>query len=154
MSCKVNNNYSTMEREFWDEDYLKSRGLIFGGKYLPYNPNLQERAKEMRKNLTLAERRLWVSFLQKYNKRGENKITILKQKVIDNYIVDFYIPNYKLVIEVDGESHVNREGYDEERTNILNGYGLQEIRFSNYDIFNNFETVCNKLKQILSSSPL
>ena len=134
-----------MEKEFYNTDYLKSRWLIFGWKYIPYNPNLSERAKEMRKNLTQTERKLWKMFLQNFNKRWENKITILKQKIIDNYIVDFYIPKFKLVIEIDWESHNNRQEYDLERTNILKWFWLTEIRFSNYDVLNNFEKVCNKI---------
>ncbi len=138
-----------MQKCFWDEDYLKSRWLIFWGRYLPYNPDLHDRAKEMRKNMTLAEKKLWVSFLQDYNKRWTNKITILKQKVIDNYIVDFYIPSLNIIIEVDWEIHDDRKEYDNERTEILEWYWLTELRFSNNEIFNNFEKVCHLLKEKL-----
>ena len=79
-----------MEKEFYDVDYLKSRWLIFWWRYLPYNPDLKERANIMRKNLTYMELKLWKWFLQKYNERWGNKIQILRQKIIDNYIVDFY----------------------------------------------------------------
>ena len=138
-----------MEKIFYNEKYLKSRWLVFGWRYLPYNPKLQDRAKEMRKSMTLYERKLWKLFLQDFNKRWENKITILKQKIIDNYIVDFYIPKINLVIEIDWEIHNERKEYDLERTKILEQYGLKEIRFSNYDIQNNFEKVCKILKEII-----
>ena len=73
----------------------------------------------MRKNLTLSERKMWKMYLQDKNKRGEHKIMILKQKVIDHYIVDFYVPQYSLVIEIDGNVHDERQEYDRERTKIL-----------------------------------
>jgi len=138
-----------MEKISFDADFLKSRWLIFWGRYLPYNPDLFDRAKEMRKNMTLSERKIWKLYLQDFNKRWENKITILKQKIIDNYIVDFYIPKYNLVIEIDWEIHDDRKWYDLERTNILEWYWLTEIRFSNYEIQNNFEEVCKKLDSYL-----
>jgi len=114
--------------DLWDDGYLKSRWLIFWWRYLPYNPRLKDRAKEMRKNMTIAERKIWINCLQKYNKRWENKIVILKQKIIDNYIIDFYIPSFNLVIEIDWEIHDDRIEYDLERTNILKWYWLKEIR--------------------------
>ncbi len=133
------------EKIVFDPDFLKERGLTFWGRYLPYNSDLSERAKQMRKNLTVSERKLWKLYLQGLNKRWEDKITILKQKIIDNYIVDFYIPKYSLVIEIDGESHEDRKEYDAERTTILQWYWLTEIRFSNHQIQNNFEKVCQEL---------
>jgi len=135
--------------DLWDRDYLKKRGLIFWWKYLPYNPKLKERAKEMRKNMTIAERKIWKSFLQKYNKKWIEKITIIRQKVIDNYIVDFYVPSLKLIIEIDGEIHDNRKWYDEIRTEILKWYQLNEIRFTNKEILTEFDMVIKKLEKLL-----
>ena len=141
----MNNN----EKIVFDEEFLKSRWLTFWWKYLPYNSDLSNRAKDMRKNLTLHERKLWKMYLQKFNKRWETKITILKQKIIDNYIVDFYIPKFNLIIEIDWESHNDKVEYDKERTTILKSYWLTEIRFTNYQIQNNFQNICKKLDQIL-----
>ncbi len=135
-----------LKKNHWNEEYLKRRGLKFWWKYLPYNLDLKERAKELRKNMTRAERKLWVSFLQKYNKRWPDKITILRQKVIDNYIVDFYIWKFKLIIEIDGGVHENRQEYDSIRTQILEWFWLTEIRFSNEEIMNNFDDICRKIK--------
>jgi len=138
-----------MEKVVFDVEFLKSRWLTFWWKYLPYNSDLSDRAKEMRKNLTLSERKIWKLYLQNFNKRGENKITILRQKIIDNYIVDFYIPKYNIIIEIDWEIHNDRKEYDLERTQILKSYWLIEIRISNYEIRNNFEEVCKELDKIL-----
>ena len=103
----------------------------------------------MRKNMTIAERKIWKSFLQKYNKKWIEKITIIRQKVIDNYIVDFYVPSLKLIIEIDGEIHDNRKWYDEIRTEILKWYQLNEIRFTNKEILTEFDMVIKKLEKLL-----
>jgi len=135
-----------------EDEYLKSRWLIFWWRYLPYNIDLKGRAKEMRKNMTIYERKIWVDFLQKYNKRWDNKIQVLRQKIIDNYIVDFYIPKYNLVIEIDWDIHNNRKEYDLERANILNWYWLKELRFSNNEIINNFYNVCKEISEVFTNS--
>lgn len=71
----------------------------------------------------------------------------MRQKVIENYVVDFYCSKAKLVIEVDGGQHYTEESieYDKKRTEILEGYGLKVLRFTNLDIDNNFEGVCNDI---------
>ena len=70
-----------------------------------------------------------------------------RQKPINNFIVDFYFPKLKLVIEVDGDSHFTDSGlvYDEERTRVLEGYGLRVIRFTNDEVVQNFEGVCEQI---------
>lgn len=107
-----------------------------GDYFLPYNPQLVPRAKEMRKNPTIAERKLW-GYLRNF------PVKFWRQRPIDNFIVDFYCPKLKLVIEVDGDSHFTDLGlvYDEERTRVLEGYGLQIIRFTNDEVLQNFEEV-------------
>ena len=112
-----------------------------------YNNKLISRAKELRKEMTPQERHLWYDFLRYY------PIKIYKQKVIDNFIVDFYCHQSKLIIEVDGSQHYTEEGlgYDEERTNILNTYNIEVIRFSNYEVDNNFEEVCKMIDDTIKS---
>jgi very-short-patch-repair endonuclease len=108
-----------------------------GRYFLPYNSALVERAKVMRKNPTPAEKKLWL-FLRQF------PLKIWRQRPIDNFIVDFYCPKLRLVIEVDGEGHFTGEGreYDLKRTRKLEGYGLQVLRFTNYQVMNEFEGVC------------
>jgi very-short-patch-repair endonuclease len=110
--------------------------------HLPYNPQLIARAKELRKNSTPAEKKLWQNYLRTF------KFRVLRQRPIDNFIVDFYCAALKLVIEVDGESHFTDEGqeYDRERTQILQGYGLKVVRFTNDRVLNNFEAVCEEIE--------
>ena len=123
------------------EDDLKKCALITTGHHLPYNPELKIRARELRNNMTPAERKLWYGCLRRF------KYPISRQRPIDNYIVDFYCPQMKLVIEVDGDTHFSEEGkiYDEERTRVLESYGLRIIRFSNIDVLESFEGVCHKI---------
>ncbi|AFZ43617.1 hypothetical protein PCC7418_1426 [Halothece sp. PCC 7418] len=119
------------------------------GKYfLPYNENLTEKAKAMRKNPTPAERKLW-QFLRTF------PLKMWRQKPIDNFIVDFYCPKLKLVIEVDGEGHFTRDGmaYDAERTKVLEGYGLRVVRFTNDQVLREFEAVCEEIMGFIPPSP-
>ena len=90
--------------------------------------------------MTEQEKKLWYNYLSKY------PVRILRQKVIDRFIVDFYCSRAKLVIEIDGGHHYTEAGLisDEERTKVLEGYGLKVLRFSNLDIYNNFEGVCER----------
>ncbi len=94
--------------------------------------------------MTVAEKKLWYSFLKDFSFR------VLRQKPINNFIVDFYCAKLQLVIEVDGDSHYTNEvkDYDEERTQILEGYGLKVIRFSNDQVLNEFDGVCQRIKEI------
>ncbi|HRG48878.1 MAG TPA: DUF559 domain-containing protein [Leptospiraceae bacterium] len=123
---------------------------------LPYNKNSKDKARKLRRNMTLAEKKIWYELLAK---DGLNGLRFLRQKPISQYIVDFYCNELKLVIEIDGESHL-AEGaieYDEDRTKVLNGYGIEVIRYSNEEILNRFDNVemdlkkkVNERKQILT----
>jgi very-short-patch-repair endonuclease len=97
--------------------------------------------------MTTAEKKLWFGFLRGFQLR------VLRQRPIGHYIVDFYCPNRKLVIEVDGDSHAAEDAskYDEERTAVLQGYGLTVIRFSNADVLHSFEEVCEAIRAALQT---
>jgi very-short-patch-repair endonuclease len=118
--------------------------------HLPYNPQLVERAKYLRKNMTIAEQKLWKNYLKNF------KYRVLKQRPIDHFIVDFYCPSLKLVIEIDGDSHFTDDAiiYDQARSEKLKGYGLQIIRFTNQDVLDNFEGVCEIIEGINPPNPL
>jgi len=134
------------DREVLDREEIRRRGLIFTGRHLPYNPRIVERAKVLRKNMTPAEKKLWLGYLRGFRFR------VLPQRPIDNYIVDFYCPALKLVIEIDGESHRTEEGkrYDEERDAVLSAYGLETLRVSNEAVLNDFDSVCGKIEGLVS----
>ncbi|WP_233748026.1 endonuclease domain-containing protein [Leptodesmis sichuanensis] len=103
----------------------------------------------MRRSPTPAEKKLWQDCLRSFPLR------ILRQRPIDHFIVDFYCAALKLVIEIDGESHFTAEGqaYDLERTEILAGYGLKVIRFTNDEVINQFEEVCRRIWEEIPLNP-
>ena len=108
---------------------------------IPKNNQLLDRAKNLRKNMTPQERRLWYQFLRTY------PVKIYKQRIIGSYIVDFYCASAKLVIEIDGSQHFEEQGlaYDAERTSYLESLGLAVIRYSNADINCCFQRVCDSI---------
>ncbi len=93
--------------------------------------------------MTKQESHLWYDFLRSY------PVKIYRQRIIDNYIVDFYCASRKLVIELDGAQHYTIAGdeYDCIRTEILEQFGIEVIRFSNLEINNNFESVCTVIEK-------
>ncbi|MBQ8403841.1 MAG: endonuclease domain-containing protein [Clostridia bacterium] len=105
---------------------------------LNYNHKNIELAKNLRKNMTPQEKHLWYDYLAEY------KPNFQRQKAIDNFIADFYCQKAKLIIEIDGAEHFTEDGKrrDDLRTEILEKYDLTVIRFSNFDIDKNFNTVC------------
>lgn len=115
-------------------------------KFTGYNHKLKEQSRELRKNMTEQEKRLWYCFLKEY------PIKIYRQRVIGSYIADFYCSKAKIVIEIDGSQHYTDEGlnYDENRTNTINDFGVEVIRFSNYDVNTNFEGVCMEIDKAIS----
>jgi very-short-patch-repair endonuclease len=115
--------------------------------HLPYNPELIPRARELRQNMTPAERKLWHRYLRTFAHK------VLRQRPIANFIVDFYCPNLKLVIEVDGADHFTLEGQerDRERTQQLEGYSLKVVRFTNQQILDEFEMVCDAIAGLILS---
>ncbi len=122
----------------WDNATLKDRGLITTGFHLPYNPDLVSLARQMRKTQTEAEKKIWFELLRNF------KFSVLRQRPIDNFIVDFYCPKLKLVIEIDGAPHFTSEGKSADKTKeeILEGYDLKIIRFTNHEVMDHFHHVC------------
>ncbi|GAB4427002.1 MAG: hypothetical protein OHK0011_08740 [Turneriella sp.] len=106
-------------------------------KALPYNPKLKQRAGELRRAGNLAEVLLW-NQLKKKQLLG---LDFDRQKIIGNYIVDFYCAEKSLVLEVDGASHIGREAYDAERDAFLTGLGLTVLRISASDVENSLASV-------------
>ena len=104
---------------------------------LPYNPNLRERAKELRKSGYLCEVVLW----KELNNKKYRQYDFDRQKIIGNYIVDFYCGNCNVVIEIDGKSHENKVEYDNARNAYLKGLGLTVIHTSAQDILHRLEIV-------------
>ena len=112
-----------------------------------YNKNLKKASQELRKGMTTQEKHLWYDFLKNY------PVHFYRQRPIYRFIADFYCSEAKLVIEIDGSQHYSKEGteYDSLRSEIINKYGVEVIRFSNNDINNNFEGVCMTIDKIVSA---
>jgi len=110
------------------------------------NEDLLDIAKILRRNMTRQEKHLWYDFLKDY------PVKIYKQRIIDNYITDFYCHSARLVIELDGSQHYTKQGKlrDETRTLTLEKYGLCILRFSNKDIDEKFEGVCRMIDKTIN----
>ena len=106
-----------------------------------YNKKLAVYSRELRKNMTPEEKHLWFDFLKKL------PITVNRQKMIGEYIVDFYIHSSRLVIEIDGIQHSTRENktLDEKRDSFMNKLGIVVLRYPNSLIRENFAFVCEDI---------
>ena len=112
------------------------------------NSKLTGNAKSLRKNMTKEERHLWYDFLKTL------PVTVNRQKVIGNYIVDFYIAAVKLVIELDGSQHYEEKGVenDAKRDAFLNDLGIKVLRYSNLDVNQKFDCVCDDILNEINTS--
>ena len=114
---------------------------------LPYDDHLKKYSKQLRKNMTDAERTLWLKVRRKQLKGYQ----FYRQKPIGSFIVDFYCPKGCLVIELDGGQHYSEEGRtkDDYRDKYMEGIGLRVLRFSDREVFENMggviETIWNCL---------
>lgn len=113
-----------------------------------YDRKLKQAARELRKNMTEAERLLWSKIRMKQLKG----YMFTSQKPLDGYIVDFYCYRAGLVIEVDGSQHFTDSGieYDQIRDDILKNLELRVLRFTNIDVLTNIEGVVEVIERNLS----
>ena len=118
---------------------------------LPYNKGLKQFARDLRQNLTEAETFLWL----KLRKRQVKNCRFYRQRIICNYIVDFYRPDAKLVIEIDGGQHYSEPGMakDAERDSHLTDLGLTVLRFSAREVYTNTEGVLESIYERLPNPP-
>jgi very-short-patch-repair endonuclease len=108
---------------------------------LPYNPKLKERARELRKAGNLSEVLFWKQVRNKQFKGFDFD----RQKIIGNYIVDFYCANCNVVIEIDGSSHDEKMEYDAKRDAYLKSLGLTVIHIPVVDVMKNMDAVMSML---------
>ena len=113
-----------------------------------HNKQLVPLAKQLRKEMTKEERHLWYDFLRTY------PIRFSRQKVLGNYIVDFYSAEAKLVIELDGSQHYDEHNIEKDtaRTAFLETYGLTVIRIPNNEVSRNFQGVCEYIDTAVKQS--
>lgn len=108
---------------------------------IPYNKKLVHNARLLRKSMTKEEKHIWYDFLKKL------PFTVRRQHNIENYIVDFYISEKKIVIEIDGLQHTDPDELrkDQIRDEALGVWGITVLRYSNKDINTNFYSVINDI---------
>lgn len=111
---------------------------------LPYNIALKNRSRRLRQEMTDAERLLWLR-LRRKQLLG---VQFYRQKPLGNYIVDFYAPRAKMVIEVDGAQHLEPSGIeaDAERDGYLSRLGLNVLRFDNLQVLRETEAVLDTIR--------
>jgi very-short-patch-repair endonuclease len=108
--------------------------------HIPYKPYLKELARELRKNMTVAEKKVWYQLLSRDGLEGWR---FLRQKPLLNFIADFYCSKLLLVVEIDGGVHTTEEAkaYDDWRTELLATYGIKVVRYWNDDVYKRFDWV-------------
>ena len=108
-----------------------------------HNKKLTPIAKTLRKTMTKEEKHLWYDFLREY------PIKFCRQKVLGNYVVDFYCAKAQIVIELDGSQHFEEFNAhkDAEREVDLRQFGVCIIRIPNNYIWNNFKGVCQYIDE-------
>jgi very-short-patch-repair endonuclease len=118
---------------------------------LPYNRNLKQLSRQLRENMTDAEKHLWA----KVRMKQLNGHQFYRQKPIGDYIVDFFCPKAKLVIEIDGSHHFVGETveYDSIRDDYLSNLGLRVLRFTNTEVLTNIEGVVESIENEIPLSP-
>ena len=126
-----------------DEFFRKSRKTTMKNKeaFTGYNSKMKETARSLRKNMTRQEKHLWYDFLRDY------PVKWYRQRSVDRFIVDFFCFKARLVIELDGSQHYTEDGmeYDSIRTDILEKYNLEVLRFTNLEVDENFRGVCETI---------
>jgi very-short-patch-repair endonuclease len=118
---------------------------------LPYNKHLKETSRQLRANMTDAEKCLWAKLRLKHL-----GYVFYRQKPIGDYIVDFYCPKARLVVEVDGGQHFTAEAANNDRVRdeYMRSLGLTVLRFPNSDVLKNTDSVAERIYEVLEKIPL
>ena len=105
-------------------------------------------ARKLRRNMTDAERMLWRHL------RGRQMLgaKFRRQEIFGRYIVDFYCPDARLIVEVDGSQHFGPESDDDERDRSLRVRGLHILRFSNVEVLQGIDTVRAEIERYLMNN--
>ena len=117
---------------------------------LPFDRKLKPLARNLRTNMTDAEQLIW----SKIRRKQIGDLHFYRQKNIGHYIVDFYCPKGKLIIEIDGGRHYENEGMkkDQERDRYLQRLGFTVLRFSDIDVLRNIDGVIERILEHVKSS--
>ena len=107
-------------------------------------PEIEKAARKLRNNLTPAETHLWEALRSKQLEG----LRFRCQHPVGNFILDFYCPAVRLVVEVDGGIHASQTEYDDARTAKLAEYGYKVLRFSNEQVMNDLPKVLAEIKDV------
>jgi len=118
-------------------------------RFHAYRPDLKLRARELRRNMTAPEKKLWHEFLR------TAPLRFTRQKPLGSYIADFYCAGRQLAIEIDGDSHYEPRAAakDMSRTVALQAEGIRVLRFTNLEVMENFGGVCERILEELQKPP-
>ena len=112
------------------------------------SPALKERRRGLRNNCTETEKLLWEKL-----RKSQLGLKFIRQYSIGNYVVDFYCPQKKLAVEIDGEIHIKNKIYDDYRTRWLDATGVKVIRFRNDEVEEDLESIIVKINITLRLPP-
>lgn len=129
-------------------EFLSIKGNPIRTNYilnLPYNPKLKDRANALRKAGNFAE----VVFWKQVRNKEFWQLDFDRQSVIGNYIVDFYAKSLGLVIEIDGESHNEKEEYDAKRDEFMISISIRIFRISKLRVLHDLENVMIELEDYI-----
>jgi very-short-patch-repair endonuclease len=131
---------------------LSAKGGLggFGIPMIYYNRKLKNTARTLRKKMTDSEKLLWLRIRRKQLKGFQ----FYRQKVVGSYIVDFYCPSAKIIVEVDGGQHFQEivKQRDKERDEYLSGLGFQVLRFLSWDVMKDVDRIVDEIGNRLNWS--
>ncbi len=130
--------------------FVSDRALT-SRNHIPYRIDLEEKAKELRKNQTPFEKIFWYEILRQ---DSFERYKFTRQKPLWDYIVDFYCSELQLVVELDGDQHGENVEYDEKRTQELGEYGIRVVRYPNQEVLKNKEGVYESLMSVIREQEL
>ena len=114
------------------------------------NPSLTQFSQNLRSNMTKEEKHLWYDFLKNLPQ------TFNRQKVMGNYILDFYCAEAKIAIELDGSQHYEQDAKKKDtiRDEFLSVQGIRVLRYTNLEVNSNFDGVCLDILKYLEFSKM
>ena len=131
---------------------MKVTTIINGNKikdnyihYLPVNLELSSYARKNRESGNMAEIAFWLQI----HKKSFHGLDFDRQKIIGNYIVDFYVKRLGLVVEIDGGSHNEKEDYDSQRDDFFEELGLKVFHTTDYDVLQHVDLVLEDLSNFI-----
>jgi len=136
----------SMESTSASNDPLSRRGARRAGwviRRTPYDPSLKERARQLRKHMTLAEVLLWNQLKNKQMLGCDFD----RQRPMGDYIVDFFCKKLNLAIEVDGQSHNFKTSQDAERKKQIEKSGVRFLRFWDHEVKNDMNSVTERIRE-------